>query len=110
MRTLLTDLFPPQSVNEQTFSPRTEPSQSVGNALRIFSPTAVLASVDDLLEVGVDGTAIAAPGALAADEAAPALERGLALTSSPFQSNNLSFSARRSGRGCKPSAENDVNS
>ncbi|HEY2083283.1 MAG TPA: hypothetical protein VGI88_10895 [Verrucomicrobiae bacterium] len=110
MRTLLTDLFPPQSVNEQTFFPRAEPSQSVGNASRTFSPTAVLASVDDLLEVGVDGTAIAAPGALAAEEAAPALERGVAMTSSSFQSNNLSSSACCAGAGCKPSAENDMNS
>jgi hypothetical protein len=110
MRTLLTDIFPPQSVNEQTFSPREEPSQSPGDASRTFSPTAVLTSMDDLLEVGVDGTAIATPGALAAEQAAPALERGVVMTSSSFQANKLSSCARRAGARCQPSAENDANS
>jgi len=39
----------------------------------------VLSSGDDLLEVGADGTAIAAPGASAVEQTAAMLERGVAL-------------------------------
>jgi hypothetical protein len=67
MRTLLTDLFPPQYRNQQTVPGGAEGSaKPAARKARIFPQTAVLLSVDDLVEVGVDGTVIATPGALAA--------------------------------------------
>lgn len=46
---------------------------------RTFSSAAVLTSVDDLMEVGVEGIVIATPGALLAEQAIAALERGMAV-------------------------------
>lgn len=66
MRTLLTDILPPQSgAPEKT--------------ARIFSKPAVLASGNPLTEVGVVGTVIAAPGGQSL-EGAVALERGVAFS------------------------------
>ncbi|HWD92065.1 MAG TPA: hypothetical protein VG938_06920 [Verrucomicrobiae bacterium] len=76
MRTLLTDSFPPQFADDRAFSAGAEVSQ------RTFSEEAVLIRVDDLLEVGADGTATAAPDASAAEETAGTLERGVAISAS----------------------------
>jgi hypothetical protein len=66
MRTLLNESLPPICTDEPTFSlPE-----------RTFPQKAVLTSKDDLVEVGLDGTVIATPGAEA--EQALALERGMA--------------------------------
>lgn len=46
---------------------------------RTFPQAAVLTSLNDLLEVGVDGIAIATPSALHAEQAVSALERGMAI-------------------------------
>jgi predicted dehydrogenase len=43
---------------------------------RTFPQRAVLASLDDFTEVGVEGIVIAAPGALHAEQAVDALGRG----------------------------------
>jgi len=68
MRTLLTDSFPPQSMNEPGFSAEREPAAALPvKVARTFRPAAVLASERDLMEVGVDGTAMATPGALPAE-------------------------------------------
>lgn len=48
----------------------------MNEAARTFSQSAVLASLDDFTEVGGDGKDIAAPGALHAEQAVDALERG----------------------------------
>lgn len=48
-------------------------------AARIFPRAAVLSSLDDLMEVGVEGIVIATPGALDAEQAIAALERGMAI-------------------------------
>ena len=77
MRTLLTDPFPPQFADDSVSSTDEETSP------RIFSETAVLASVGNLLEVGADGTAIAAPGASAVEKTAAAFERGVVLPAQP---------------------------
>ena len=47
--------------------------------MRIFPETAVLATQDDLMEVGADGTVIVTPSALHAEQAAAVLERGVAV-------------------------------
>ena len=68
MRTLLTDSFPPQSSNDPGFSSKTEPVAAPARKVaRTFRSGAVLASERDLMEVGVDGTAMAMPGALPAE-------------------------------------------
>ena len=46
---------------------------------RTFPQAAVLTSLDDLMEVGVDGIVIATPSALHAEQAISALERGMAI-------------------------------
>ncbi|HLX68382.1 MAG TPA: Gfo/Idh/MocA family oxidoreductase [Verrucomicrobiae bacterium] len=48
-------------------------------AARTFPEAAVLTSLDDLVEVGVDGIVIATPSALRAEQATAALERGMAI-------------------------------
>ena len=48
-------------------------------AARTFPRAAVLTSLDDLMEVGVDGIVIATPSALHAEQAIAALERGMAI-------------------------------
>lgn len=73
MRTLLTNLLPPQSLDSAS-SPSTAPSAKIA---RTYRETAVFASPDNLLEVGVDGTAIAAPSLSPAKEQGAVLERGL---------------------------------
>lgn len=82
MRTFLNESFPPQCVDKRTVSSPAEglPEAAVQNE-RTFLQTAVLASVDDLVEVGVGGTVIAAPSALHAKEAIAALGRGVAFSS-----------------------------
>jgi len=47
------------------------------HAGRIFPEVAVLDSLDDFMEVDVDGMVIATPGALHAEQAMYALERGM---------------------------------
>jgi hypothetical protein len=80
MRTLLTDPFPPKFASDQAFSAHVE------QLPRTFSEATVLASVDDLLEVGVDGIA---------EETAATFERGVALPArEAFRAN-----------GCKESPE-----
>jgi hypothetical protein len=93
MRTLLTDPFPPKFASDQAFSAHVE------QLPRTFSEATVLASVDDLWEVGVDGTATAAPNASAAEETAATFERGVALPArEAFRAN-----------GCKESPEDALN-
>ena len=77
MRTLLDESFPPTCIEDQTFS-SPEPREQVA---RIFSQSAVLAKVDNLVEVGVGGTVIATPGASHADLANDAPGRGMAFSS-----------------------------
>jgi predicted dehydrogenase len=48
-------------------------------AARTFPRAVVLASLDDLVEVGVEGIVIATPSALDAEQAIAALERGMAI-------------------------------
>jgi hypothetical protein len=85
MRTLLNECLPPHATQEPTFS---SPEQT-NPAQRIFSENAVL--IDNtaaLLEVGLDGTVIATPGAQA-NPADSAPGRGVAPTcpnSEPDQS------------------------
>ena len=68
MRTLLTDSFPPQCMDEQTVSHGADAAvEPTGKMARTFPQSAVLISVDDLVEVGVDGTVIATPSALPAE-------------------------------------------
>jgi hypothetical protein len=68
MRTLLTDSFPPQGMDEPGFSVELEPpAEPAAKAARTFPSAAVLASEKDLMEVGVDGTAMATPGASSAE-------------------------------------------
>lgn len=73
MRTLLDESLPPQCRDEQVFLP---PKREI-SAPRIFSQKPVLRSLDDLVEVGVGGAVMAAPGA-DAEEAEPAPARGMA--------------------------------
>jgi predicted dehydrogenase len=57
-----------------------DPSRGLGERiLRIQPGLEVLDSLDDLLEVGLDGVVIATPSALHAEQAVTALERGLAV-------------------------------
>ena len=57
-----------------------DPSRELcDQVLRIQPEAAVLDSLDDLLEVGVDGVVIATPSALHAEQAVAALERGTAV-------------------------------
>ena len=83
MRTLLNESLPPRTADEPTASP----SEPAAPALRTFSQNAVLATLDNLVEVGLGGTVIATPGA-GAEPANPALERGMTLSETPaeFQS------------------------
>ena len=74
MRTLLDESLPPQCIDEPMFSPA-EPATP---AERTFSQNAVLVSLDDLAEVGLGVTVIATPSA-GAEQAKPALERGVAI-------------------------------
>jgi predicted dehydrogenase len=53
--------------------------ESGNQAARTFPQAAVLISLDDLMEVGVDGIVIATPGALPAEQAFAAPERGMAI-------------------------------
>ena len=73
MRTLLNEPCPPESTGQSSFSPAAETAPETA---RTFPLAAVLASKDDLVEVGVDGTIVATPGALLAEEAGDGLERG----------------------------------
>src|SRR5215469_12501989 len=50
---------------------------------RTFPQSAVLASLDHFTEVGVEGIVIAAPGALHAEQAVDALERGIRISEKP---------------------------
>ena len=81
MRTLLNESLPPHVAGERTVSP-CEPATSTH---RTFSQNAVLVNLDNLVEVGLDGTVIAAPGA-GAEQGGPALERGMTLSESPADS------------------------
>jgi len=67
---LLTESCPPGRNDEETV---------LTQAMRTFPQTAVLATQNDLMEVGADGTVIVTPSALHAEEAAAALERGVAV-------------------------------
>ena len=76
MRTLLNECLPPNLTADPTIS---LPEQ-IGQSPRTFSKDAVLtANTAHLLEVGLDGTVIATPGARA-DQANSALGRGVAPT------------------------------
>lgn len=109
MRTLLAEAFPPQAIDTNTLpGPKpgflgadwvgknlleaiaggglaeiaaiADASPELANqAGRTFPRDAVLASLDDLMEVGVDGTVIATPSALHVEQAVEALERGMAI-------------------------------
>lgn len=109
MRTVLAEACPPQSIDTKAFSRpklgflgvgwigknRLEAIAASGlaeitaiadaspelaeQAARTFPRAAVLASLDDLVEVGVDGIVIATPSALHAEQAVAALERGMAI-------------------------------
>jgi hypothetical protein len=72
MRTLLDASLPPDFGGDQSFSAPENPE-------RTFSETPVLATVDNLVEVGVGGAVISAPGATNAEAAVVALERGVAI-------------------------------
>ena len=76
MRTLLDESYPPTCMEEQPFS-TPEPREP---APRIFSQSAVLANLDNLVEVGVGGTVMATPSASHADPADGALGRGVAFS------------------------------
>lgn len=83
MRTLLTNLFPPQSVVGQNPSSDLSAKNS-----RTFPEKPVFASEDeDLLEVGVDETAMAAPSLSPAKERGAGLARGLAIPARNHRSN-----------------------
>jgi hypothetical protein len=74
MRTLLNESLPPHFNDETPFS---QP-QKIQPSRRIFSENAVLSpSEPNLMEVGVDGTVMATPGA-GADSAPSAPGRGVA--------------------------------
>ncbi len=75
MRTLLNVAIPPHYIDKQTISPP-EPVP------RTFSQNAVLDNLDDLVEVELDGTVIATPGA-GTQEAKPALARGVTISGNP---------------------------
>lgn len=105
MRTLLAESFPPGCTESQAFRqpgsgfPGAGPNrlEAIANSgiagiaaiadaspelaaqpARTFPSVAVLTSLNDLSEVGVDGIAIATPSALHAEVAVSALERGMA--------------------------------
>jgi hypothetical protein len=94
MRTLLDEAFPPNCTDEPGFS-------SPGSAKqleRTFSQNAVLAKVNDLVEVGVGRTVIAAPSV-----SNDALGRGMAFPS-PKSAETEAFSsvsARPASAHCK---------
>lgn len=73
MRTLLTNLIPPQCPAQ---SAAAKPAQASAKLTRTFSQTPVFSSEEDLLEVEVDGTANAAPSVSPAREAGAPLARG----------------------------------
>jgi predicted dehydrogenase len=109
MRTVLAESRPPGSVNSQTISrpkpgfpgdgePGGDQLEATGcgsiaevagmadvsmepaaEIARTFPRDAVLTSLDNLMEVGVEGIVIATPSALHADLATAALERGMAI-------------------------------
>lgn len=91
MRTLLNQSCPPEYTSLQNFSAAAETAPETA---RTFPLAAVLASKDDLVEVGVDGTVIATPGA-SAEMTGGAPERGVA-SFSPGHSwpDDFSFGAR----------------
>jgi hypothetical protein len=74
MRTLLNEILPPQCTDQPVFS-QTEPATP---GQRIFSQNPVLANLDNLAEVGLGKVVKATPSA-GAEEAGPALERGVAI-------------------------------
>ena len=99
MRTLLDESIPPYSSEEQTFlSPEPET-----RARRIFSPNPVLTRSDDLVEVGLGGTVKATPGA-GAEQAKPALARGVASSETRQGSSNGMEHARPSRTRSKEAA------
>jgi hypothetical protein len=65
-------------MDEQNFSPGASAPAEPEKVARTFRLAAVLASGDDLVEVGVDGTVIATPSAVPAKKAGSALDRGVA--------------------------------
>jgi hypothetical protein len=71
MRTLLNECLPPLAAGEQMVSPSGSPMLA-----RTFPQNAVLGNLDNLVEVGQGGTVMATPGT-GAEQAKPALERGL---------------------------------
>ena len=75
MRTVLAESRPPGSSDNQTIC---RPKLAEETA-RTFPRAAVLTTLDDLMEVGVEGIVIATPSALHAEEANAALERGKAV-------------------------------
>jgi hypothetical protein len=81
MRTLLDASIPPTCMEEPTFSP----PESGAQTARIFSQSAVLAKMNNLVEVGVGGTVIATPGASQADLANDAPERGVVFSSADVE-------------------------
>jgi len=81
MRTLLDEALPPYCSNEETFS------APESKTPRTFSEDAVLAHLDNLVEVGLGGIVMATPGA-GAKEAKPALGRGMALSAAANVSSN----------------------
>jgi hypothetical protein len=74
MRTLLDESLPPNCMDEQNFSPPQPETQEA----RTFPQTAVLATLDDLVEVGVGRTVIVTPGVSSARQANDTLERDMA--------------------------------
>jgi hypothetical protein len=84
MRTLLNESFPPNCMDEPTFS-AAEPA-------RIFSHSAVLSKLDDLVEVGVGETVMATSGA-----SHDALERGVAFSLSENPRTGAASVAARHG-------------
>lgn len=109
MRTVLAESRPPGSVNSQTIcrpkpafpgagepgidrleaiapsiTAETDaiadaPPELAAQTTRTFPRDAVLTSLDNLMEVGVEGIVIATPSALYAELATAALERGMAI-------------------------------
>lgn len=84
MRTLLNQSCPPEYTSLQNFSAAAETAPETA---RTFPLAAVLASKDDLVEVGVDGTVIATPGARA-NQANSAPGRGVASLSTNGRSRD----------------------
>ena len=71
MRTLLDELIPPQCLPEQNVS-------GAEKNERTFSEGAVLPSLNNFLEVGAEGAAMATPNESRAESANVAFARGLA--------------------------------